>query len=195
MLKHRSKMAILTYGSSSIILFLVGYFVRGMSVAPLPKEVNLPAGALQVPVAAVLSTPSISETKQKFTLDKDVWDAESSFETTMRSCLGSFCFDDAVKTADQQKDVVRVGLLMPDNIGAQTLQNMLLAGGLPLGASLELIYASNVPPYGYGKNHGWSRIIRIANHVIPHSVRLLATNPSTSDIASIERLITAQVRK
>lgn len=193
MLKYRSKMAILTYGSASIILFLVGYFVRGLSMAPPPPQTVDTPIALQAPAATVLSPPSISETQQKYNPDKDVWDAESSFETTMRSCLGSFCFDDAVKTAEQ-KDIVRVGLLMPDNIGAQTLQDMLLAGGLPLGANLELIYASNVPPYGYGKNHGWSRIIRIANHVIPHSVRLLAVNPSTSDIASIEKLITSQVQ-
>ena len=186
-------MAILTYGSASIIFFLIGYFVRGLGVIPQPQTVETAPGAAAHQTQVLSApTPNAVENVPKYFPNKDVWDAERSFETTMRSCLGSFCFDDPVKTAEQ-KDIVRVGLLMPDSIGAQTLQNMLLAGGLPVGTSLELIYASNVPPYGYGKNHGWSRIIRIANHVIPHSVRLLAATPSTADVSSIEKLVTSQV--
>jgi hypothetical protein len=32
---------------------------------------------------------------------------------------------------------------------------------------------THVPAYGYGKNHGWSRIIRITRHLLPHSLSLL----------------------
>lgn len=189
MLKYRSKMAVITYSSASIVLFLIGYMVRGLSVQQMPQTTVSSIEAQEMPNVV---RPVTSDLFLKYYPNKDVWDAEESFETTMRSCLGSFCFDDAVKTTDN-KDVVRVGLLIPDNIGSQTLINMLRAGGLQTGPNLELIYESNVPPYGYGKNHGWSRIIRIANHIIPHSVRLLAATPSTSDLVSMEKLITVQV--
>lgn len=187
MLKYRSKMQLLTYGTMVVVLFFAGYIVGGRSI-PTVQVAN------PVPVAQRKNEIAVdTKTIQDFYPKKDVWEAEESFETTMRSCLGSFCFDDAVKTT-AHKDVVRVGLLMPDNIGSQTLMNMLRAGGLKTGESLELIYASNVPPYGYGKNHGWSRIIRIANHVIPHSVRLLGSTSKTNDLALIEKLMVAQVR-
>lgn len=179
-------MQLLTYGTTAIVLFFAGYIVGGKSVPATVSRIN-PAQTVQRNVAEV-------NTVQTYYPKKDVWEAEESFETTMRSCLGSFCFDDAVKST-AHKDVVRVGLLMPDNIGSQTLINMLHAGGLKTGESLELIYASNVPPYGYGKNHGWSRIIRISNHIIPHSVRLLESVLKTKDLASIEKLIVAQVQR
>lgn len=185
MVKYRSKMQLLTYGTIATVLFFAGYIVGGKSV---------PATSAANPTQTVQSNVAEVSTVQTYYPKKDVWEAEESFETTMRSCLGSFCFDDAVKTT-AHKDVVRVGLLMPDNIGSQTLINMLHAGGLKTGESLELIYASNVPPYGYGKNHGWSRIIRISNHIIPHSVRLLGSALKTNDLALIEKLIVAQVRR
>lgn len=186
MLKYRSKMQLLTYGTMAVVLFFAGYIVGGRSIPTV--QVAHPAPVAQGNNEIVVG----ANTVDTFYPKKDVWEAEESFETTMRSCLGSFCFDDAVKTT-AHKDVVRVGLLMPDNIGSQTLINMLHAGGLKTGESLELISASNVPPYGYGKNHGWSRIIRIANHIIPHSVRLLGSSFNNNDLASIEKLIVAQV--
>lgn len=186
MFKHRSKMAILTYGSTAILLFFFGYIIgsRSSASSPLPQYEQGGTVSAKSSVVNLNYIPGIP--------GKDVWIAEESFETTMRSCLGSFCFDDAVK-ADPHKEVVRVGLLIPDNIGSETLIAMMRAAGLKIGDNLELIYTSNVPPYGYGKNHGWSRIIRIANHIIPHSIRLLVTTPSTSDISSIQKLVLSQV--
>ena len=38
---------------------------------------------------------------------------EYQFETTLRSCLGSFCFDDSVKQPKGKDTLTRIGLLFP----------------------------------------------------------------------------------
>jgi hypothetical protein len=45
---------------------------------------------------------------------------------------------------------------------------------------------SNVPAYGYGKNHGWTRIVRIVRKVLPHALSLIANvdNASVRDITT-----------
>lgn len=41
-------------------------------------------------------------------------------------------------------------------------------------SSLTLTFDTHVPPYGYGKNHGWSRIIRISRKILPHALSLIS---------------------
>ena len=40
-------------------------------------------------------------------------------------------------------------------------------------SNIEILTDTHVPAYGYGKNHGWSRIIRIYRRLLPHSISLL----------------------
>jgi hypothetical protein len=192
MLKYRSKMAILTYGSAAIALLVIGYLFGNLNVVHSMSCSETPCNrTLSTIPAGIAVASSQSSVRNDVPIPNErVVSAESAFETTMRSCLGAFCFDDAVHTHDG-KDIVRVGILLPDASEGETIRKLLLAAGLPLNDKIELIHASNVPPYGYGKNHGWSRIIRIARSVVPQTLQLL----SQQDQQSLEKLVDPQVRQ
>lgn len=179
-------MAILTYTSGSIILLLVGFLLgQSLSSHTLQKSDHTvtTAGNRTLTVADHATKAGNSALAKKLAI------AEEAFESTMRSCLGTFCFDDPVHVSDGV-DVVRVGVLIPDGVGSDALIKMMIAAGVPVGEKLQLEFTSNVPPYGYGKNHGWSRIIRIAREIVPHSFSVLTHNKHTDDL---EALIAAQV--
>lgn len=93
-----------------------------------------------------------------------------NYESTMRSCLGKMCFDQAIENSE----LVRVGLLGPPQSGVHVILDKLIAAGVKNNSKLELTPDTHVPPYGYGKNHGWSRIIRIVRCLIPHAYSLVA---------------------
>jgi hypothetical protein len=92
--------------------------------------------------------------------------------STFRSCLGKECFDSPVRYPDGSSGD-RIGLLSP-----------MMSGGDPLRRYLDnmlkrmsrrkiyLIHEMHVPAYGYGKNHGWSRIIRLSRRLFPHAYAL-----------------------
>lgn len=187
MLIHRSKMAILTYTSASIVLLLVG-FLLGQSLSSHTLQANDHA-VLTIGSNRTLSVADHAANAINSALAKKLSIAEESFESTMRSCLGTFCFDDPVHVSEGV-DVVRVGVLIPDGVGSDALIKMMIAAGVPVGEKLQLEFSSNVPPYGYGKNHGWSRIIRIARAIVPHSFSVLTHNKHTDDL---EALIGTQV--
>ena len=71
---------------------------------------------------------------------------------------------------------MRIGILSPDLYGMDSLLELIKAAGeksnLEKGRTLEL--NSHVPAYGYGKNHGWSRIVRFVSKVPEHSYALLS---------------------
>ena len=48
---------------------------------------------------------------------------------------------------------------------------------LILGDGIVLVLSSHVPPYGYGRNHGWSKIVRLYTDVVDHTMTIL---PSTN---------------
>lgn len=58
-----------------------------------------------------------------------------------------------------------------------------------------MVIDSHVPAYGYGKNHGWSRIIRIVRPLSEHAISLLSSfnrdGPANSVIS--KELLDAQV--
>jgi hypothetical protein len=188
MLKYRSKMAILTYGGAAIVLLVIGYLVGNLNVVHsatcFEAPCNRTLSSAHIPFTQTSTRNDMPARNEKLVI------AESAFETTMRSCLGAFCFDDAVRMTDG-KDVVRVGILLPDASEGEAIRNLLVVAGLPLNDKIELIHASNVPPYGYGKNHGWSRIIRIARSVVPQTLQLL----SQQDQQALEKLVDPQVRQ
>jgi hypothetical protein len=179
MLKYRSRMAIVTYGSATIILLVIGYLAGSLGTLPAQGCPLQPCNRTLTATypASVAEQQQLSGTNKHAHANDNVEKAEKVFETTMRSCLGTFCFDDAVR-ATGGKDVVRVGILTPNIADGERILSLLVAGGLPVGDKIELIAATNVPPYGYGKNHGWSRIIRIARPLIPQSIGLLSSTRS-----------------
>lgn len=115
---------------------------------------------------------------------------EENFQTTIRSCLGSECFDQKVKLYSG-KEVARIGILALEHSGGQPLFDFLqrLHGGKEL-AKFDLVYENHAPAYGYGKNHGWSSIIRLARRPIPHSYSLARAVSSEVSVS----LLSTQVR-
>ena len=58
----------------------------------------------------------------------------------------------------------------------------------------ELTVDSHVPAYGYGKNHGWSRIIRLVRPLSEHAIDLLSqSNNGGSSQQLNTQVIEAQV--
>ena len=110
------------------------------------------------------------------------------FESTIRSCLGVNCFD--MKAGDTD----RVGLLALPMTGAENIVNAITSLGIPLSTNkYSFVSSTNVPAYGYGKNHGWSRIIRLVRRPAPHALHiLLPTGKLSSTIGAL--LYEAQVR-
>lgn len=94
----------------------------------------------------------------------------TSFEDTLRNCLGPHCFDQKPEGYSFQT----VGLLAPPSSGAEEiLETITKSGGAVVTTAVHLEYSTHVPAYGYGKNHGWSRIIRLVRSVISWLVVVL----------------------
>ena len=113
-------------------------------------------------------------TDTKISIDQDTennYETSSFFfENTMRSCLGDYCFNER----PDKSPVDRVGILGPPGSGALTVTNMVQRFvEKDKKKNVEVVYSTNVPPYGYGKNHGWNRIIRLVRKVLPHASSLL----------------------
>jgi hypothetical protein len=101
---------------------------------------------------------------------------ESLFESTIRNCLGKKCYDITPPSVSYD----RVGILGTPGSGIESLEQV-LSSLISVGDNNpHLIFASNVPAYGYGKNHGWSRIIRIVRSPIQQSQDLLKYNRATT---------------
>ena len=103
--------------------------------------------------------------------------AVPKFEASIKSCLGSGCFDEHFKSNDgkMKHGVYRMGFLSPDLYGMDNLLELIRLAGQKahLENGRELVADTHVPAYGYGKNHGWSRIIRFVTKVPEHAVVLL----------------------
>lgn len=180
MMKHRSKLILVSYVTGTLLLVLVGYLIgissihvsNSSSSSSSNRGDSIPIGTdpfIIVNSNKVTSIEGIDSQKRVLGNDaslkggvdsstgtEDLRRAESSYETTIHSCLGKYCFDDPVQR--NGIDVVRIGILMPDMLvdgNKDALQGVLAACGLVASDKLEILYESNVPPYGYGKNHGW----------------------------------------
>lgn len=101
---------------------------------------------------------------------------EEVFESTLRSCIGSRCFNQLVKIGTDY--VYRVGLVALPHTGAELLMDLLneLNSKNNGKVKFEIIYSLNVPAYGYGKNHGWSSIIRISRRLIHNAYAIVKKN-------------------
>lgn len=88
----------------------------------------------------------------------------------MRSCLGSKCFDEPVN------GIERIGILAPFMSGGETLSEILRQR--VSNDKVTITYDSHVPAYGYGKNHGWTRIIRLVRSIESHAAALTKDSPT-----------------
>ena len=96
----------------------------------------------------------------------------STYENTMRNCYGKLCFDEPVKQSDGRK-VDRVGILAIPLSGGEELMQLVHSISEP-NPLIQLSLSTNVPCYGYGKNHGFSRVVRLARKVFPHALALVS---------------------
>ena len=83
----------------------------------------------------------------------------SSYENILRSCLGDYCFN----SRPEKSRADRIGILGPSNSGGSIITQIvkkIISIEHPRVDTVEVVDTTNVPPYGYGKNHGWNRIIR-----------------------------------
>lgn len=201
---------------------LVGIFIGRFLLSPPPvsasegKEGDLLPGRRGVPVleaadgtehavmtgseAAMLA---LAENSSAATTKKvrdprltHLLDLELTYEATLRSCLSSYCFDELVSVAAGKK-AARIGFLAPPSSGSDTLIRMLnVAARKDLLATATIENSTHVPAYGYGKNHGWTRIVRLVRRVIPHALSLLVPSGDASAASAVPAaLFDLQVRQ
>ncbi len=152
----------------------------------LAKKIN-EAGVVTVPVgfsAAAAQTNTAIPSANAFAKSRSsevgtdvskrkLWLGTNDFESTLRSCLSNECYNAQVTYKDGTKRD-RIGFLAPDISGMDSLVHMLSrAAKKDLAVDFNVVVDSHVPPYGYGKNHGWSRIVRFVHRLTPQALSLL----------------------
>ena len=125
----------------------------------------------------------------------------SIFDSTVRSCIGNKCFDE--KPNDAPSD--RIGLLGVKLSGVDEINDALkdLLGvsysdtNIDKGSSNDprIVQSLHVPAYGYGKNHGWSRIIRVVRRPVEHAVDIVKSLVTKTSEDQMTRYVDAQVRQ
>eukprot|EP01036_Dinobryon_divergens_P027168 gene27168-35893_t len=91
--------------------------------------------------------------------------------------------------------------LQPSNPDSSKEINLLLklieTSGAKNALNTEVVIDSHVPAYGYGKNHGWSRIIRIVRPLSEHALSLVSTLNQNNklDSGSGKEILDAQIRQ
>ena len=144
---------------------LCGYLLASWTAQPMPIQ-GEETPRLSTAHETVISTRIDAE------LTSQMQRLLSTYENTMRNCYGNLCFDEPVKQSDGRK-VDRVGILAIPLSGGEELMQLVrsISENNPL---IHLSLSSNVPCYGYGKNHGFSRVIRVVRQVFPHSLALVS---------------------
>lgn len=140
-----------TVASAFLYVLLLGFYSSTTTTIPLP----------------VIGPMSSRELSNLSSIRSNAESAESRFKSTYRSCLTAKCFNEKSRVDGSY----RIGLLEVPFGGGKNIMKVLQQ--VNLGPLSSLVYSTNVPPYGYGKNHGWSRIIRIARPIIPHAYDIL----------------------
>lgn len=171
MMKHRDKRFYVTVlGSMAIGAGIALFLLECPAAAPLPAVAASPPAetAAPAPPAAVDGMEasvarleaSVPSRKGGAAAPSPYLANEEMFRSTLRDCLGSACF-----TATPQGAGVdaRVALLAPPSPAARELwrwyRNLV---GAPKKPTIDWVETAAAPPYGYGKNHGYTRIVRLA---------------------------------
>lgn len=113
-----------------------------------------------------------------------LWSSNNLFDSTLRSCLSNECYNAPVTYKDGVKRD-RIGFLAPDPQGMSSLLGLLnKASKKDLAKDFNVVLDTHVPPYGYGKNHGWTRIVRFVHRITPQAEALLRRAAAASPPAS-----------
>lgn len=124
-------------------------------------------------------------------------DALSKFQTTIRSCLGSYCMDERFTDADHNNDKIeRIGILLPDKRiqWQHMIDQMKSFDNGKLSSKRNIIASTHVPAYGYGRNHGWSRIVRILDQIPLQAYQLVHDNMNKNE-PDVSKSYEIQVRE
>lgn len=185
---------------ASVTFFMVGYFSNAL-MSSISSTMIIPRQSTSSDLTVVKETnpPSITSVSTPITELKISAQLEHKYETTMtlyekilRSCLGDYCFN--ARPDKSSRD--RIGVLGPPGTGAELITSILenLAKiEHPKVESVEIVHSTNVPAYGYGKNHGWNRMIRVSRRILPQAYSLLIGKSEESPID--EKIFDAQVRQ
>jgi hypothetical protein len=99
---------------------------------------------------------------------KELQSIRKEFDSTLKSCLGAYCMTEIFDNAE------RIGFLTPDpthfSFLSPTIEDL-----NHLGKNIDaqrFAVQHNVPPYGYGRNHGWTKIIRFADNIVVQAYRI-----------------------
>ena len=166
--KHRQDLM------KNILILLLGIFI-GVCVSNRRNEDTRTNVINNIPIVSVLN----GSAQSIYHILPDFNEQEYIYQSTFRNCLGPACFNENVKLMDG-RTAPRVGILGLRKSGGPALLNVIRKVTGPEFKTIDLVHDNHVPPYGYGKNHGWSSIVRISRRIVQHSYAL--TQPQLLDI-------------
>lgn len=168
MMKYRDKRSIMIFGlwmGFGVVLFARGRFCPAVGPAPEPVVVQVPAEprvVVQVPAEPPVVAPAMPAVSERSAVEPPYYylPSEETFRSTLRSCSGDACFTATPAGAGVD---ARIALLAPPSDVSAALwkwyERLLSSSKKP---KIEWVKTGHAPPYGYGKNHGYTRIVRLA---------------------------------
>ncbi|RYG69309.1 hypothetical protein EON64_03040 [archaeon] len=181
----------MVYGASTNLGIKLRRFIiksNGETVAQRKSnkiDISSSRASSTLSTAVTQSSPVLTQENERLKL------AQSILSLTYKTCLGKYCMDGDFKDS-AGKALTRVGILSPDD---QWIDLADLLRGLRHIAdskdSAEFVPSTHVPPYGYGRNHGYSRIIRIADDIPAQASALIqpiATESSKRQLYEVQVL-------
>lgn len=188
-MKHRDRSNIVKY--LLIIAVLISTIVVTVFVSKDPLKIWLQSQLCTVPASprSVGDESSLPEQPTPIAViappvaDGNILPNEAFLSSTYKSCLGKYCLDVDYKDA-MGGPITRIGLLSPEDSWTTLKDILLLLHSLSDSKTrIEVVSSSHVPPYGYGRNHGWSRIIRLADHIPLQASRMIERENSSPLVA------------
>jgi hypothetical protein len=138
--------------------------------------------------ASALTPPTRNLAEPFIPFSRALLTSESSFQSTFKSCLNENCFNQPVLHIDGSK-VLRVGFLSLPLSGGQILFDLieqLRPKYSQKHKNIEFFLESHVPAYGYGKNHGYSSLIRFSRRALDHAYALISQSNATINSVNFE---------
>jgi hypothetical protein len=170
---------------SLMVLVSKGSHVTAEKLFSIDPFVSLPYDDISSDLISSRSLQSTVNDSQYEVAFKEFQNRRKDYESTLKSCLGSYCmteqfdFPDTKASTNRKQKIVkleRFGFLTPDPVQLSFLTNLLndwTKTQKPEDtATSQLIVQSHVPPYGYGRNHGLTKIIRFVDNIILEAYRI-----------------------